>query len=53
MMVGSAVKANTNPFGTALPSTSGRARSPKTNVEPALVNSRNRFATPATALKNA
>ena len=52
MIVGSAVNAKMNPLGSARPTTSGRARSPKTNCEPALVNSRNWLTSRATALKN-
>ena len=43
MIVGSAVNANTKPFWSTRPSASWRERSPKTNCDPALVNSSRRL----------
>ena len=51
MIVGSAVKANTKPFGNTRPSASPFAKSPNTNCDPAFVKSRKRLTMPEIAAK--
>ena len=50
--IGSEAKASTKPSGNISAICSGSASTPNTNCDPALLNSRNRVATAATAAKN-
>ena len=49
MRIGNEAKASTNPSANCSPIATGLASTPKTNWDPALVNSRNRVATVARA----